>query len=169
MPHPHEGDLRAYLDRELPPAAVQQLETHLRGCLACRRALAEARDRGDRVDALLEVAGVSSIRRTPRWAMAIAGVAAAAVVATFILRGEPATHSRVAGATRVQDVCCFNLDGGGPGDDGLLTVSRAGQIVDCVVLYEDRTGTRAFSPRDPVRFVSRPNGCDLADLHRAGS
>jgi len=71
-------------------------------------------------------------------------------------------HASTAGATHVHDVCCFNLDGGGRGDDGLLTISLPGQVVDCVVLYEDQAGTRAFSPRDPVRFISRPVGCDVS-------
>lgn len=101
-------------------------------------------------------------RPYPRVIAAAAVVLISAAVLTLAARQFPATHTRLAGESHVQDVCCFNLDGGGRGDDGMLTISRPGQIVDCVVLYEDRTGTRAFSPHDPVRFISRPAGCDVS-------
>ena len=35
----------------------------------------------------------------------------------------------------------------------MLTVSRPGEVVDCVLLYEDRAGLRRFVQRDPLRFA----------------
>jgi hypothetical protein len=163
MPHISEGDLQAYLDGELSPPATLQCAIHLRRCPTCRLALRGMREGSARVAALLSIAlpqprriSVARRYRTP------AGLAAAAIVGAVIslsVRTQPATHTHTAGATRVQDVCCFNLDGGPRRDDGMLTVSRADQIVDCVVLYEDRAGKRAFSPHDPLRFISQPDGC----------
>jgi hypothetical protein len=116
-----------------------------------------------------ELLAIARPRPATRRYRAPAGLAAAAIVGAllaFSVRPQPATHTRTSGATRVQDVCCFNLDGGPQRDDGMLTVSRAGQVVDCVVLYEDRAGKRAFSPHDPLRFISQPDGCtpDLITL-----
>jgi Putative zinc-finger len=161
--HLDEGSLRAYLDGELPPSTTLQCAIHLRRCPSCRLVLRGVRERGDLVGDLLTVANPPR-RREPRIGVyaSVAGLAAAAVLATLLsvsLRQQPSTHTRTAGATHVQDVCCFNLDGGDRRDDGMLTVSRANQIVDCVVLYEDRAGKRAFSPHDPLRFISQPQGC----------
>jgi putative zinc finger protein len=161
--HPDEGTLRAYIDGELPPAATLQCAIHVRRCPTCRLTLRGVRERGHQVADLLT--WVRAPRRGDSrigfYSSAI-GVAAALVLGTLLsvsLRQQPATHSRTAGGTHVQDVCCFNLDGGGRRDDGMLTVSRADQVVDCVVLYEDRAGKRAFSPHDPLRFISQPEGC----------
>jgi hypothetical protein len=164
--HPEEGTLRAYLDGELPPGATLQCAIHLRRCPTCRLTLRGVRERGHHVADLLTAVRaprhVGRRRRRIGFYSSAIGVAAVLVLGALLsvsLRQQPATHSRTAGATHVQDVCCFNLDGGGRRDDGMLTVSRADQVVDCVVLYEDRAGKRAFSPRDPLRFISQPEGC----------
>jgi Putative zinc-finger len=159
--HPDEGTLQAYLDGECPRAITLQCAMHLRRCPTCRLALRGVRERSTQVADLLAAARPSR-RRASRVYRSTAALAAAAVIGALVslsLRTQPASHSRKAGATRVQDVCCFNLDGGDRRDDGMLTVSRGDQIVDCVVLYEDRTGKRAFSPHDPLRFISQPQGC----------
>jgi hypothetical protein len=165
--HPDEGGLRAYLDGELPPAATLQCAIHLRHCPSCRLTLRGVREQGNQVADLLALA------RPPRRRYgSTIGLAAAVVLGALLtasLRQQPATHTRTAGAARVQDVCCFNLDGGARRDDGMLTVSRAGQVVDCVVLYEDRAGTHAFSPHDPLRFISRPPSCTSDVIAVAGS
>jgi hypothetical protein len=160
--HPTEGTLQAYLDGELAPALTLQCAIHLRRCPTCRLALRGMRERWTQVSDLL--ATVNPRQRRNRGAVyrTVAGLSAAGVVGALLsisLMQHPATHTRTAGASHVQDICCFNLDGGGRRDDGMLTVSRADQIVDCVVLYEDRAGKRAFSPHDPLRFISQPQGC----------
>ena len=155
--HYGDGTFRAFLDGELELGVTRELARHLRICADCRRRLDRVSADGRATTRLLKL---GSPARRP---YAVIVTAAAAVIAIAVAaRSLPATHARMSGAARVQDVCCFNLDGGGRGDDGLLTISRPGQVVDCVVLYEDQAGTRAFSPRDPVRFISRPVGCDVS-------
>lgn len=50
------------------------------------------------------------------------------------------------------DRCCQDLDGGGNADDGLLVVTREGDQVKRLAIYEDRDGSRTFTPADEVRF-----------------
>ena len=166
--HPADGTLRGYLDGELDARSTLRCAVHLRTCAGCRQALSHVRQDGERVAQLLTALGTD--RRRPRrlpYIGATVGVAAAGVLSFALLHRPPSTHSRVAAGARVQDVCCFNLDGGTLRDDGMLTVSRPGQVVDCVVLYEDRAGRGAFVPGDPLRFISQPNGC--GDFGRSGS
>jgi hypothetical protein len=163
-PHPSEGVWRAYLDHELGVATAIRCAVHVRRCAECRTVARAVRDRGRAAADLLAVATAQRAGRRPRPHVggAVAGIAAAVLAALILgtaLRG-PATHARTAGAMRVQDVCCFNLDGGGTRDDGVLTVSGADEVVECVLLYEDRAGTRTFSPHDPLRFISRAGGCE---------
>jgi len=54
----------------------------------------------------------------------------------------------------VRDVCCEDHDGGDIPDDGLLTVSRPGERVLLVIVYEDVDHSGTFSPGDIVRYVS---------------
>jgi hypothetical protein len=170
--HPNEGALRAYLDGELPPSAAFRCAIHVRRCAACRRVLGRLGEQGDLATTLLDVALMP--RRSPRrpYAGAFIGLASAGVlgaVLSLTIYREPATHTHTAHGARVQDVCCFNLDGGRHPDDGMVTVSRAGQVVDCVVLYEDRAGTRTFAPHDPLRFISQPPGCSIDVFSSGGS
>jgi hypothetical protein len=167
--HLSDGVLRAYLDHEAGPAQSLRYALHLRRCADCRARRDQLQQMADRVSQLIGTAfddrsGLRQpTRRYRRFAQGMGAAAAAVVAAVAILalHGQPSTHTRLAAGTRVEDICCFNLDGGTRGDDGLVTVSRAGQVVDCVVLYEDQSGTRAFSDRDPVRFVSQPAGCGV--------
>jgi anti-sigma factor RsiW len=155
--HYGDGTFRAFLDGELETALTRELARHLRSCPDCRRRLDRVGAEGRATGRLLKLIS------PPRQPYGVIFSAAAVVLAVgLVARSLPATHARIAGAAHVQDVCCFNLDGGNRGDDGLMTISRPGQVVDCVVLYEDQAGTRAFSPRDPVRFISRPAGCDVS-------
>ncbi len=166
--HLSDGAIRAYLDGELGAARRATAKIHLRRCATCQRALDGIRKQSDHVADLLSLARARSAatRRRPafRTTASLAAASAIGAVLTLAVYRLPATHSRTTGGASVHDVCCFNLDGGAQRDDGMLTVSRAGQVVDCVVLYEDRAGTRAFSTRDPVRFVSQPEGCDAGAL-----
>jgi hypothetical protein len=51
------------------------------------------------------------------------------------------------------DRCCQDLDGGGAADDGLLVVSSGGTAVERLSIYEDRDGSRSYTPGDSLRFV----------------
>ena len=53
MRHVDEGILHAFLDGELPPAEVVELERHLSVCVPCRAQLAEARSFVGEADALV--------------------------------------------------------------------------------------------------------------------
>jgi len=55
-------------------------------------------------------------------------------------------------AVRTVDRCCQDLDGGGEADDGLLIEARGGSAVQRLAIYEDRDGSRSFTPGDRVRF-----------------
>ncbi len=50
------------------------------------------------------------------------------------------------------DRCCQDLDGGGDADDGLMVVARRGTEVRRLAIYEDRDGSRTFTPGDAIRF-----------------
>jgi hypothetical protein len=50
------------------------------------------------------------------------------------------------------DRCCQDLDGGGDVDDGLLVETRNGVEVRRLAVYEDRDGSRTFTPGDIIRF-----------------
>jgi Putative zinc-finger len=173
--HPSDGTLQAYLDGELDARLTVRCAVHLRRCPSCRRAIGHLRDDSERVAALLgtigNLGGVASRTRRRRlpYIGASVGVAAAGLLSFVLLHHPTSSHSRVAAGERVQDVCCFNLDGGTRRDDGMLTVSRAGQVVDCVVLYEDQAGRGAFVPGDPLRYISQSTACGPDLIGRSGS
>ena len=54
-----EGQLRAYLDRELAVAEQGQIASHLAACAACARQLAQLRETAASVSALLDPAGTT--------------------------------------------------------------------------------------------------------------
>jgi anti-sigma factor RsiW len=105
----NEGDLRAYADRELPPAEMEKLAAHLRSCGGCEtryRALAERAERVGAWMAELRAPGpvataktVRPVRTWPRWAAALAAAAGLA----FILMnpgGKPAVPQGAAVLSR---------------------------------------------------------------------
>ena len=155
--HPDEGDLRAYLDGELPSFAALRVALHTRRCQACARALAELRTLEARASSLLRAFLPDRTTRPTRYrhgiGLTLATLVAAAAAIALWMGTTPTTHATASGVYRLHDVCCFNLDGGEHADDGMLTVSRAGEVVDCVLLYEDRAGTKRFAQRDPLRFA----------------
>lgn len=50
------------------------------------------------------------------------------------------------------DRCCFDLDGGGHADDGVLVVARSGQQVERLRVYEDVDSSGGWSMGDRLRF-----------------
>ncbi len=178
--HPGAESLRAYLDRELGWWARLRCARHLRGCPSCREWLAAEAELEHRAAALLagaalEVNPLDGWRRletlagpavrlqplTPlgapaRLAAAGLGVAAIAATAVLLLRGTTGPDGRAGADAKLQDVCCWDLDGGGPGDDGVVTVTLPGQQVLGLTVYEDRNGNGTLSGEDPIRFASAP-------------
>ena len=164
--HLSAGQIRAYLDGEVRGRVAFHYGVHLLRCSACRKRRDSVAARGYEVATLLVVAGERSARPR-RLALSVPGLSAAAIAMLSIvtlgvtLARRPSAHTQLSGGSRVQDICCFDLDGGSRGDDGMLTVSRTGQVVDCVVVYEDHAGTGVFASGDPVRFVSQTESCSV--------
>ena len=50
------------------------------------------------------------------------------------------------------DRCCYDLDGGGPADDGVLVLAERDSKVHRLRVYEDVDGSRTFTPVDLVRL-----------------
>ena len=90
-------------------------------------------------------------RITPRLALSLA---AAALLIGLGLFTFWLLALRPRGAVTV-DRCCQDFDGGGDADDGLLIVSRNGTTVQRLMIYEDRDGSRSYTPMDRVRFERR--------------
>jgi hypothetical protein len=168
--HLPEPVLRAYLDEELDWPRAATCALHLRRCTACAAALEELRALDQRTSTLL--ARVSSTswpararrlaarRRAARWPLGLGalGVAAASLVyVASIPAGRPG------GVAGVRDVCCWDLDGGGLGDDGIFTRSRDGQVVECAIVYDDADASRSLTPADVVRAMPTAAGCSPSD------
>ena len=108
-----QGELRAYLDRELPSEDQARAALHLAECDECGRVLAELETRARRVGALLDelaAAGPLPItERAPRgrrgrWVAAVLALAAGLVIVTLLWKrpapaGAPAPPSPVPPAT----------------------------------------------------------------------
>lgn len=75
-----------------------------------------------------------------------AGAGLLAVVGWLALRPDAPV-----GAGRL-DRCCFDLDGAGPADDGLVILALPGEAIARVSLYEDVDGSGTFTPGDVVRL-----------------
>lgn len=105
-------------------------------------------------------------RMPARWPSAAALGVATAVLLVALLRGpSPAPTNEDAFAlvreaeahpahALLRDACCSDHDGGDRADDGLLTLSRPGETVTVVILYEDVDHSGTFTHGDIVRYVS---------------
>jgi hypothetical protein len=80
-------------------------------------------------------------------AAAVAGVLIAGAALAF------AGFVTVPGAGTVTvDRCCYDLDGGGDADDGVLVVAERDSRVHRLLVYEDLDGSRSYTPADLVRL-----------------
>jgi hypothetical protein len=50
------------------------------------------------------------------------------------------------------DRCCYDLDGGGEADDGVVILAERDDRVHRLRVYEDLDGSRSFTPADLVRL-----------------
>jgi hypothetical protein len=62
------------------------------------------------------------------------------------------------------DRCCYDLDGGGPADDGVLVLAQRDSKVHRLRVYEDLDGSTSFTPGDLVR-LDRGEKPALLDSH----
>ncbi|MFN2433610.1 MAG: hypothetical protein ABR599_12495 [Gemmatimonadota bacterium] len=167
-PHLPGDVLRELLDGELAWTGRLRCLQHLHGCSGCARALEELR-RSDAETGRILAGGERPVDVTEGWARlsAVSGrrlagrrsllsarttwVALVALAAALVLalreRGATDAH-----AATLHDRCCWDLDGGGPGDDGIAAVTLPGQRVVGLTLYEDTNGSRSLSASDRVRF-----------------
>ena len=82
----------------------------------------------------------------PRRRPALAAVAAALVMvagAALVLRSPGSV---------VVDRCCYDLDGGGDADDGVVVFAERDAKVHRLRIYEDLDGSRSFTAGDLVRL-----------------
>jgi hypothetical protein len=128
-------------DREIPPE-LAEMDRDLRGIRFQPRAslgpevLGRLR-RGER-----SKGAVPPRRRRPALA-ALAAVLVAAAGTALALRGS----GRV-----VVDRCCYDLDGGGETDDGVVIFAERDAKVHQLRIYEDLDGSASFTPGDVVRL-----------------
>jgi hypothetical protein len=83
-----EGDLRAWLDRELEPAELETVETHLNECAACRAHSEELSARATLVMSALGELPIAYRRLRPsiwRWPILAWGVPVAAMAVCLLL------------------------------------------------------------------------------------
>ena len=83
------------------------------------------------------------------------GLWAAAAVAVLTAGGALAlsTFGSLTGTQAVTvDRCCYDLDGGGEADDGVLILAERDAQVHRLRIYEDLDGSRSYTARDLVRL-----------------
>jgi hypothetical protein len=180
--HLSDGTLRALADRELPLLQRVAATVHLARCRRCRNALEAVGDQGrtthdilslldrpvDSEEGWRRLSARRSQVQTPgrKLSMAASSRLAWALTTVFAVIALALALDRVRGSSPVaagaggrQDICCWDLDGGGRSDDGVMTLSSAGELLDCVVLYDDRDRSRSFTQGDAVRYISRAESC----------
>jgi hypothetical protein len=95
------------------------------------------------------------IGRHRRFRLVAGGIGLAAAVAAAVIGIRTVGQGGAPGGeTKVQDLCCWDLDGGGPGDDGIVTITLPGEHVVGVTVYEDRNGSGSLTEQDPIRFAT---------------
>ena len=74
---------------------------------------------------------------------------------------------------RLVDQCCFDLDGGGVADDGVLVLAGDHESIRHLTIYEDVDGSHSFTPGDRIRFsrgatdvLQPPNAPELSAFHQ---
>ncbi len=77
-------------------------------------------------------------------AVAILGVATAVAMARMV--------PGLAADTVTVDRCCYDLDGGGEADDGVLILAQRDDRVHRLRVYEDLDGSRSYTSGDIVRL-----------------
>jgi hypothetical protein len=170
--HLRGGQIREYLDGEVRGLTALRYGLHLAICSRCADRRRSAKARGHAVATLLELAGSRPPRLRSRVvsgpAISFVAIAAlSAATAGILVSYGPFARPRLLAQAQIKDVCCFDLSGGSNMNDGIVTVSRSGQVVDCVIVYEDRARTRAFAAGDPLLFLSRKKECKEAGLRDA--
>lgn len=96
-----------------------------------------------------EESGPGGPGRQPR--LRLAALAAAVLAAAVVTLGPALPFLRSAEHVTV-DRCCYDLDGGGDEDDGVLVEAVPDRRVHRLRLYEDRDRSRSFTGGDVLRL-----------------
>lgn len=129
-----------------PPEDLQDLERRLLGVQFEPRA-----SLGAEILGRFQRGETGAGDRPPFWRR-VRGLAAAMVLVGLGLSVVGLVALRAPALLSV-DHCCQDFDGGGDADDGLLVLSRKGSEVQRLSIYEDRDGSRSFTPADVIRFT----------------
>jgi hypothetical protein len=129
-------------DRDPVPPDLQRLDRELRGVSFRPRASLGPELLGRLRRGEQPRSSALPMRRRP----ALAAVAAALVLVT-----ATALALRPAGRV-VVDRCCYDLDGGGDADDGVILLAERDARVHQLRIYEDLDRSGTFTDRDLVRL-----------------
>jgi hypothetical protein len=98
-----------------------------------------------------EVPGAPPGHSAPGWVVAFAVAAALALtIASVAWIRHQRTYLTV-------DRCCFDLDGGRTGDDGVVVRRHRGDGLEQIIVYEDLDHSKSLTPADVIRFVRGPS------------
>jgi hypothetical protein len=140
-----------------PPPELEELDRRLREVRFEPRASLGPELSGRLRQGERSKGAVSSWR--PRPAVAALAASVLLIVGTILtLRHHPDV---------VVDRCCYDLDGGGDEDDGVLVKAERDARVHRLQLYEDRDRSGTFSPGDLVR-LDRGTAPAMQDQPAAG-
>jgi hypothetical protein len=132
-------------DREVPPE-IAGMDRELRGIQFQPRA-----SLGPEVLGRLRRGELSKGAVAPRRHRRPALAALAALAATLVLAAGTMLALRGSGRV-VVDRCCYDLDGGGESDDGVVVLAERDAKVHQLRVYEDLDGSATFTPGDLVRL-----------------
>jgi hypothetical protein len=127
---------------DFPPPDLEQLDRALRSIRFNPRASFSPELLGRLRHGERSKGAVRPWRRRPALGVIAAGLALAAGIA-LLLRPAPDV---------VVDRCCYDLDGGGAADDGVILVAQRDAKVRRLRVYEDRDHSGGFSAGDVVRL-----------------
>ena len=177
--HPADGDLRALLDAELPPAQHVEVEQHTRTCASCRARLAALESTAQETAALLallptaapdlRIDTIVSRARAPRLRWGVIAAALALVVASVAgaTVGRPYVRALVAQIRAVVH----------PEPSAPSPASRSGQVgiafipgaqADVSFDAPQSSGTAYVSLADTAKLVIDPSAAVTYRVHPGG-
>jgi hypothetical protein len=96
--------------------------------------------------------GDEPARQSPRGPRRNRLVAAVAILTVGVVAGVARLIPTFGGDAVTVDRCCYDLDGGGEADDGVLVLAERDDRVHRLRIYEDLDGSRSYTARDLVRL-----------------
>jgi hypothetical protein len=121
---------------------LRELDRRLRGIAFAPRASLGPEILGRLRRGELPAGSVPGFRRRPALAVIAAALVAAAGAALALRAPSPVTVDR----------CCYDLDGGGYADDGVVVLAERDARVHQLRIYEDLDRSRTFTGGDLIRL-----------------